>query len=592
MYCSHCGSVLDDGALFCSHCGVKLTANDTVASGNLVPTVKTDLVANQKVLPLLNRNISFDATLEVYLCYRHLFKEAASEISEDFVEQFYVKYRDMDALMQNLESDIVSIFDDGISQINRILTNKGIFGVSDDKIFEYLTQYCDHTIDEMDDIAERYASIIDQQKAMSEYRKQRKANRTRVIGGGFGFKGYMKGRVEAGVLNAATGMLHSVANSIGDARTTMRVASEKDKLFKECGIPNKLGTAIRRDIENMHLVCIDLLNSYTNEPICKFTDENATRATKIQNDLENGSISENRIEDAIIHMLTAYPFYPKFYKTAIKLLPQRTNQMVDFANFFGVDILSLYADMQEEIGTAAGILLEYQDGYIYQLMEDVLDLDEYNDIPFSTNLPEMIDYFSAVFTAAHEKGFSFYPFERGTDTAKLKNAREAYARYGQEIPLILYDSTLGNSGKNGFLITDRHIYLKDVGKPVRLDFEDVLDDIHQEKDPSNNCIYLYWGEQRVHLLNSGDIVSADLMGDFIEFLTSMIVFLTKMRHRSNDLWDAIQAFRRLPQIRSAKIIPALGAEKPAEDDSVQYCVECGAANSNGTRFCVECGAEL
>ena len=99
MYCSHCGSVLDDGAQFGSHCGAKLTANDTVASGNLVPTVKTNLVANQKVLPLLNRNISFDATLEVYLCYRHLFKEAASEISEDFVEQFYVKYRDMDALI-------------------------------------------------------------------------------------------------------------------------------------------------------------------------------------------------------------------------------------------------------------------------------------------------------------------------------------------------------------------------------------------------------------------------------------------------------------------------------------------------------------
>ena len=56
-----------------------------------------------------------------------------------------------------------------------------------------------------------------------EYRKLRKAGRGRIIGGGFGFSGAIKGMATAGAINAATGLGHSIVNTFGNLKHNEKI---------------------------------------------------------------------------------------------------------------------------------------------------------------------------------------------------------------------------------------------------------------------------------------------------------------------------------------------------------------------------------
>lgn len=246
---------------------------------------------------------------------------------------------------------------------------------------------------------------------------------------------------------------------------------------------------------------------------------------------------------------------------------------------------------------AVQLLLEYQKEYIGLLTVD-LELDPADVEPLSTDLENMLFYFSRIFECLEEDGFYFLPEDHEKGQSKFQNAKSSYARCRKETPLILYDSTLGRSGKDGFLITDRHIYLKDGVRTAVSPIDQVLEDIDERRDDSNQCRYLYFGKHLIHLLHSGGITELDLLGDFLELLLSMIVFLSILRPRAEFLSDALEWYL---QLAPAKWSPpraepeSMDEETPEEQAGsfkVCYCFECGAENDVGDRYCCNCGTEL
>ena len=126
----------------------------------------------------------------------------------------------------------------------------------------------------------------------------------------------------------------------------------------------------------------------------------------------------------------------------------------------------IYAEVKRTVAPAIDLLLEYQSEY-----EDLLEVDlgyDPEDVePLTTNLEDILLYFGEIFDWADEDGFYFLPEQDEKGRAKLQNAHESYAYYGTERPLILYDSTLGRSGRDGFLVTDRYLYLKNEPFPKK-----------------------------------------------------------------------------------------------------------------------------
>lgn len=581
MFCHQCGTKLPDGSRFCTACGAEVIIVDKS------PQNQGTKKADGLTIPLLGQNVQFDASIELYVALRQEFAELGNNLAEEFSDTFYSEYRDMDMFVRSFPKNFSEIFKIAISRMNELLSEIHIFGVTQDELAPYTEKYCCHTYLELQWIMEQYEEIVGQQEGMREYRQARKDSRGRLVGGGFGLTGAAKGIVKAGAVNMATGALHSVGNAIGNMGSAISAATAKDRLLHS-GIDVYLAQAIRGDVLGVHLAALDVINARRGDHLCKFTVEDEQRADKIWADLEKGIVFRNSERAAVIQMLTIFPFQANYYRTAVKLFPDETEKMREFAVFFGFDIDSFYNAMLEQADPAVEILLEYRDEFNTMLLDD-LDYPEEDLQPMTTDLVDMLDYFDDIFTWAGEDGFFFLPDEDDKGKLRLSGAKLSYAAYGKEIPLLLYDSTLGKSGKTGFLVTDQHVYLKDTPKPISLSLCDAISDIHQAENPSNHCIYLYFEEHGIHLLHSGDMVKEKNVDAFVEFVIALILFLTTIRSTEESLWKAIAQYQQLPRPQKAAFSPH---DQARSSPGICFCFECGAENDAGDKFCCECGAEL
>lgn len=585
MFCNQCGAKLPDGSRFCPLCGAEAIAVSKSAQN------QTTTKSSGTAIPLLGQNVQFDASIELYIALRKEFAELGDNLAEEFSDTFHSEYHDMDVFVHKFPQNFPEIFKEATDRMNELLSEIHIFGVTQEELAPYTEKYCCHTYLELQEILARYEEIVGQQEGMREYRQARKDSRSRLVGGGFGLTGAAKGIMKAGAVNMATGALHSVGNAIGNMGSAISAANAKNALFNS-GIDVYLAEAIRKDILNVHLAAIDIINTRRGDKLRKFTVEEEQSAHKIQIDLEQGVIFRSSERAAVIRMLTTYPFQSDYYRTAVKLFPDEVEGMRTFAAFFGFDIDSLYYAMIEQANPAVEILLEYREEW-ENLLLDNLDYPEDDMEPLTTNLADMLEYFGDIFSWADEDGFFFLPDEDDKGKSRLNGAKSAYASYGKETPLLLYDSTSWKNGKTGFLVTDRHVYLKDTSGPIVLSLREAITDIHQGESPSNGCTHLYFDDYGVHLLHSGNMVKEKVTDAFVEFIIALILFLKTIRPTEEDLWSAIAWYQQLPQPQQTANESHGHAQTDASPKSeVCFCFECGAENDIGDKFCCECGAEL
>lgn len=467
MFCHQCGAELADGMQFCPSCGTKISV--VVPTENQVFSQKTEATLT---LSILGEPVYFDGTMDFYVGLREGFEKLGDELSKEFADDFYSNYRDMDALIREFPEDFSGIFKEATDTMNGLLSELKIFGVTNEELAPLTEKYCYHTYLELQKINEQYQEIVGRQEGMREYRQARKDSRGRLVGGGFGLGGAAKGIVTAGAVNVATGALHSVGNAIGNMGSAISAANAKDRLFKS-GIVSYLEYAIKQDILGLHIVVAEIITDRTGKRIYTFTEEDEKRANKIWADLECSIIPSESEQTAVVRMLSTYPFNSRYYQSAVRLFPERFEEIREFAKYFGFEIDTFYDEMLELLDPAVEILLEYRDE-LENLLVDDLDYEEEKIEGLSTDLEDMLGYFDCVFAWADEDGFYFFPDEDDKGKSKLNGAKSTYAQYGNETPLILYDSTLGKSGKSGFLITNKRLYMKDVEKPIVLSLHDAI----------------------------------------------------------------------------------------------------------------------
>lgn len=136
--------------------------------------------------------------------------------------------------------------------------------------------------------------VNDAKDAEIEYRESRKQNRSRVVGGGFGLGGALKGMATAGAINAVTGMGHSVVNAFGNVGSSLSAASSKYSIYKDEETFNCLCAAFADCLGSTFSAHIQIVNERKPHCIDVFSDSDRAEAL-----LENAK----RFPDKAQHLL-------------------------------------------------------------------------------------------------------------------------------------------------------------------------------------------------------------------------------------------------------------------------------------------------
>lgn len=331
-------------------------------------SVKINPSPKPRQYEILWQKLCFDSAAERYFDLM-LLEWDAQMAAETLFFDWYAKQGSVRNVLANFENSINCIFDTAIADpFYEVLKSYKIYDISGSTFAKnYLsTKYIRAAFS---DLSKENDYIDLEQQDKADYRQERKDSRGRVVGGGFGFSGAVKGMVTAGAMNAATGLIHGAFNAIGNVGSAISAASAKSSLYSSSKIKSSFSDAIRTDAACTFFNCVNLINSRRGASIA-FQLEVGKSNALFENAL---SVPEMR-EELLLQSLQCCPWnvkvleyiysnYSEDRKTVLALANrfnvsvdravQKTHEdedTDDFDDFDGLDDLEILDDLDAEDG--------------------------------------------------------------------------------------------------------------------------------------------------------------------------------------------------------------------------------------------------
>ncbi len=286
--------------------------------------------------------IEIPTSMENYVIFRKKMDGFLNGTDAVF-DKWYARQDDCSNVMKNigeiLEGLITPVIDKGI----KLLNDKGVYQINRDLfISRYLDNSLDGLFNALDDMEDEIYDIDSDKEMAREYRKERKSNRARVVGYGYGFSSTIKAKTAAGAINMATGTLHSVGNMIGNAGSSIAAGVNKAAIYHKYksilrnemidAIEMTIG-AVMRCIQNNTEYRYDYLMDDGNMP-----DEEISKAI-IQNYYNERIPDEQKLKQLVIALKNT-PDKLEPYKIIWTEYTDKTGDLRKMAVFFDVSLES------------------------------------------------------------------------------------------------------------------------------------------------------------------------------------------------------------------------------------------------------------
>ncbi|MCD8215924.1 MAG: zinc-ribbon domain-containing protein [Clostridiales bacterium] len=221
-----------------------------------------------------------------------------------------------------------------ISKAVKMLNDQGVYSINEKIFFDkYL---CEFDVEFCKVISEMSVRIdeIDEQLAADKYsRKVRKATRNKIIGGGFGISGALKGMATAGAINAAGGMYHSIKNTAGNFGSGISAGSSKAAVYKNTKAP--LRKAIINSAYNVRSGLREALEKEANIR-CKYvTSTESDQATAILQNYSKKKIPESKCKEQLLQALILDPYRSETYEIIWNDFGDKTGDLRKMSAYFG-----------------------------------------------------------------------------------------------------------------------------------------------------------------------------------------------------------------------------------------------------------------
>ena len=255
-----------------------------------------------------------------------LVKEAREGIAS--YKNLYDRYGNVENLLRTGENDISHIVLNVFNNFKSIALQRGIYDFSIDKL-KYSSEYrqiIKPISEAISDIHYQLSAINSEEETTKEERRLRKATRGRVVGGGFGLTGALKGMAMAGAINMGTGLLHGSVNTVGNIFTSISASNDRRSLYKSA--KSYLEDALWESISSLLPFICDVLNVRAN---IHYSKEQA-----ILKNIQDGSFGDFDLRKPFTDAFLAYPFDDNLYKCYLLTYPEEQDVVVRMGKDFGV----------------------------------------------------------------------------------------------------------------------------------------------------------------------------------------------------------------------------------------------------------------
>lgn len=222
------------------------------------------------------------------------------------------------------------------------LINADIYDVSEEMMIEkcWATSAADEAYNI---VAEAYNDIQETYEGEVEYRKLRKAGRGRVVGGGFGFSGAIKGMATAGAMNTATGLGHSIVNAFGNLKSSIAADEAKDALYESKKTYRLLEEGVANSVVATVQEFVGFINDYKeSEGEEIWFDGSPFDVKRAETLLVNAVRFKEKREELLIKAFVFCPYHPDILEAIFVAFVSERSNIVEISELLKIDISDIF----------------------------------------------------------------------------------------------------------------------------------------------------------------------------------------------------------------------------------------------------------
>ena len=354
--CPDCEKMVSERVESCPFCGCPAkfftVSNDMTIIGNSKIDNQVEKITNleksENDLPVHEDIISFYIG-SVKVDYPRSTEKIAKLYGKyvGFADKYYDKYISMYSAagsMYNVLTDIsqrvITDIKDTVDEACKDLYSFGIKITTETFISKYEIDF----IGSIEDLYLQYNDIQKEKEDIEYKREIQKSSRGRWQGGGFGMQGAIKGAMNAAVLNAGSGLLHSIGDGIAKSSDKKYIKDKLNDIYISKNNKNYFADkvydciicileAIKIEMADEGLIDIKIFGN--------FDDIESNFETTV-----NYEKNHEKFFEDIVQCISCIPEFEKYYKPILTDLFSVDCDIEKFLDFWGLS--SLYSHLEEQ----------------------------------------------------------------------------------------------------------------------------------------------------------------------------------------------------------------------------------------------------
>ena len=301
------------------------------------------------IYKILGTEIEVSTGIENARYIEHIFSPYIDP-SVDMMKKWYNAQGDCSRVLNNVDDIRIKIIANLLDEAFSILNSNKIYTIDQDTLGARLLSNCFDKLDSVtEDMVDELSDIEGDKQSAIEYRKARKASRSRWVGGGFGVSGAIKGAAKAGAMNAVSGIGHSLFNAAGNVVSSVGASVQKSSLYSR--YKDLFAIAAGNSIWCVMKEMRSILKEEKNIPFEFQSTSSQEKGNAIINNFKSGSIPEAREREMLAEALKLNYYNNEIYETIWIYFGDKTGDLVKMASYFDIPLEKYISKFVENYGT-------------------------------------------------------------------------------------------------------------------------------------------------------------------------------------------------------------------------------------------------